>query len=102
MDNSILFTLLLIAGCSFEVKTESSSTYTSNNCSVVVDVMHYSGTTNKVTVITEIAAGKCNIAEITKRIQLRNRDGNGWLRLGDTSFASNVASFNVVSAEVVY
>jgi hypothetical protein len=102
MSKFILFTLLFVAGCSFEVKTESSPTYTATNCSVVVDVMHFSGTKNTVTVITEISTDKCNIAEITKRIKLWNRDGNSWLRLGDTNFASNVASFNVVSTEVVY
>jgi hypothetical protein len=102
MNKFILFTLLFVVGCSFEVKTESSPTYTATNCSVGVEVLHYSGATNKVTVITEISADKCNIAEITKRIKLWNRDGDSWLRLGDTNFASNVASFNVVSVEVVY
>lgn len=102
MSKFILFTLLFVVGCSFEVKTESSSTYESTNCSVGVEVMHFSGTKNTVTVITEISADKCNIQEITKRMRLYVRDGNSWLRLGDTNFASNVASFNVVRTGVVY
>lgn len=101
MSKLILFALLFVVGC-HQAKTESSPTYTATNCSVGVEVMHYNGATNTVTVITETSTDKCNISEITKRLELHVVRDNSWLRLGDTDFASNVASFNVVSTQVVY